>query len=449
MTTHDQDTDELAVRIGDALIRAGASSASTTTALLTIFDRSVLTGVSVAVTMGQITISHTGEDGTEPSTRVHEATPGTLDIRLRAGTNQVLEDFALGQLDAQEGLRAMDELEAQRTHSSHWPAVVGFSALGLGFSLILGGGAVTTIAAAVIAAAVYGVFAVLERVRAPGIFSLAAGGLTAVLAATGVSLVFDDAQTPVLIVAALAAWLAGIAAYGAIQDLITGWYLSATGRLMDVVTRTAGLVAGVVLGIHLLEPLVGSRVEYLESLQADSSRWVPSIIGAVLVSMGFALFAGGRGRTLAALGTFGGLVQLSVLSLGALGLSSYAAILATSVTAGALCVVLTRTLDLSSNATMTVVLLPLFPGMYVYQGLLGTIFATDGAGPAMLQGAITAFCLSVGGLLGQYIASEALWATRARQFTRMHPGQSFRKEMPFEQSSRDIMVPNFSRPFTH
>ncbi|WP_186304492.1 threonine/serine exporter ThrE family protein [Kocuria palustris] len=449
MPSNYQATDDFAIRLGDSLLRAGASSASTTTSLLAVYRRSDVIDVSVAVTMGQVTISHAGRDGATPSTRVNETATGTLDVGLRSETNRILEDFVLGHIDAEEGLRALNELEAQRSHASHWPSVLGYTALGLGFSLVLGGNTVTTIAATLLSAAVYGAFALLERLRAPGIFSLGAGGMMAVAGASVVTVLFDDVQTAVCIVAALAAWLAGIAAYGAVQDLITGWYLSATGRLMDVITRTAGLVAGVALGIHLIEPLLGSDPGYLESLQADSSRWIPSIIGAVFVSAGFALSAGGRGKVLASLGLFGGLVQLSVLIMGAAGMSSFASILTASVVAGALCVVLTRALDLASNATMTVVLLPLFPGMYVYQGLLGTIFATEGAGAAMLQGAITAFCLSVGGLLGQYIASEALWATRARQFARAHPGRTFRKEVPDEVNSSDIMVPVFSRPFTH
>lgn len=441
-------TDDLAVRLGDALLRSGASSASTTSALLAVYRRSELRDVSVAVTMGQITVSRPGQEGDAPSTRVHETSTGTLDIQLRARTNRILEGVVLGHLDAEQALEALEELEARRTRDSHGPAILGFSALGVGFSMILGGHTLTTIAAGMLSVAVYVTFAALERLRAPGIFSLGAGGLMAAAGATGIAAVVDGVQTAVCLVAALAAWLAGIAAYGAIQDVITGWYLSATGRLMDVFTRTAGLVAGVALGIHLLEPVLGRDPGYLETLEADGSRWALSIIGAVLVSSGFALSAGGRGRVLAALGIFGGAAQAGVLAMGELGMSSYASILSAAVIVGALCVVLTRTLGLSSDAAMTVVLLPLFPGMYVYQGLLGTIFAVEGAGAELLQGAITAFCLSVGGLLGQYVASETLWATRARQFARAHPGRIFRKEMPDEQNSRDIMVPIFSRPFT-
>ena len=92
--------------------------------------------------------------------------------------------------------------------------------------------------------------------------------------------------------------------------------------------------------------------------------------------------------------------------------------------------------------------LALFPGMLVYQGVLGTIFRVEGAGDSVLDAAITAFCLSMGGILGQYLASEALWATRRRQFRHNYPDRVFRKEMADEANFSDIMVPIFSKPFT-
>ncbi|WP_271403732.1 threonine/serine exporter family protein [Kocuria palustris] len=233
MQQNHQATDDLAIRLGDALIRSGASSASTTSSLLALYRSSELHDVSVAITMGQITISRPGRDGAAPSTRVHETTAGTLDIHLRSQANRILEDAVLGNLEATQALEALGELETQRSLASHWPSVLGFSAIGVGFSMILGGNGITTIAAGFLAVVVYASFAALEHLRAPGIFSLGAGGLMAVAGASGLAAVVDDAQTAVCIVAALAAWLAGVAAYGAVQDVITGWYLSATGRLME------------------------------------------------------------------------------------------------------------------------------------------------------------------------------------------------------------------------
>ena len=448
MLTTEQAAYKLAFQIADALIRSGAGSANTTKSLLSIFRKTDLRDVTVSVSSGQVTISHQDRPDKAPSTRVYESEPGTLDIGLRTETGEVLEDFVLGRISAEEGIERMDKILAESRIIGHKLTMTGFAMFGLGFSLILGGGLVTTICATVVSAVVYGVYALVQRAQAPGIFSLAAGGLTAVLGATVTGVLFSATQTAVCIVAALAAWLAGIAAYGAVHDVITGWYVSASGRILEAVTSTAGLVAGVTVGIHLMQPLVGDAVDYIEILEMDDSRWALSVLGAAAVSAGFALASGGRGWKLAALGLFGGLVQLGVLGISALGISSYGAILIASVVAGALGVLLTRALNLASNATLMVVLLPLFPGMLVYQGVLGTIFGIEDAGESVLKAAITAFCLCMGGMLGQYVASEVLWAGRRRQFKRHRPGQKFRREMANEENFSDIMVPIFSKPFT-
>jgi hypothetical protein len=45
--------------------------------------------------------------------------------------------------------------------------------------------------------------------------------------------------------------------------------------------------------------------------------------------------------------------------------------------------------------------------------MLGTIFGVDGSGDQLIAGAVTALCLSMGGLLGQFLASRSLTAARA------------------------------------
>ena len=182
---------------------------------------------------------------------------------------------------------------------------------------------------------------------------------------------------------------------------------------MDIASRTAGLVAGVALGIHLMAPYVGESVAYIEALRPDGVTWATAITGAVLVSGGYGLASSGRGIRLVALAALGGLVQLLVLIAQAVGLSSFVAILAAAVVVGAICVRVAPSLGLPSNASMMIALLPLFPGSYIYQGMLGTIFGVDGSGDQLISGAVTALCLSMGGLLGQFLASRSLTAARA------------------------------------
>ncbi|MDH5150561.1 threonine/serine exporter family protein [Kocuria palustris] len=419
MPSRDDDAFRLAMLLGEALIRGGASSAATTTCLQRALRSAGVDDATVGVTMGQIILSRPGRGTSAAINHVSEAPPGSLDLELRRRITAMLDDLAQGRRTVRECLAELGSREAdgpgcaQHAGARHAIPAAGLSLLGVGFCLLMGGTAATTLCAGVLSVAAYAAFAAMQHLRSPGIFSLAAAGLTAVLGATAATAVIDDAQTALCIVAALAAWLAGITAYGAAQDMITGWYLSAAGRVMDIASRTAGLVAGVALGIHLMAPFVGESVAYIEALRPDSVTWATAITGAVLVSGGYGLASSGRGIRLVALAALGGLVQLLVLIAQAVGLSSFVAILAAAVAVGAICVRAAPSLGLPSNASMMIALLPLFPGSYIYQGMLGTIFGVDGSGDQLIAGAVTALCLSMGGLLGQFLASRSLTAARA------------------------------------
>ena len=419
MPSRDDDAFRLAVLLGEALIRGGASSAATTTCLQRALRSAGVHDATVGVTMGQIILSRPGRGTSAAITHVSEAPPGSLDLELRRRITAMLDDLTQGRRTVRECLAELESREAdgpgsaQHTGARHAIPAAGLSLLGVGFCLLMGGTSATTLCAGVLSVAAYAAFALMQHLRSPGIFSLAAAGLTAVLGATAATAVIDDAQTALCIVAALAAWLSGITAYGAAQDMITGWYLSAAGRVMDIASRTAGLVAGVALGIHLMAPFVGESVAYIEALRPDGVTWATAITGAVLVSGGYGLASSGRGIRLVALAALGGLVQLLVLIAQAVGLSSFVAILAAAVAVGAICVRAAPSLGLPSNASMMIALLPLFPGSYIYQGMLGTIFGVDGSGDQLIAGAVTAFCLSMGGLLGQFLASRSLTAARA------------------------------------
>ena len=401
MPSRDDDAFRLAVLLGEALIRGGASSAATTTCLQRALRSAGVDDATVGVTMGQIILSRPGRGTSAAITHVSEAPPGSLDLELRRRITAMLDDLAQGRRTVRECLAELESREAdgpggaEHAGARHAIPAAGLSLLGVGFCLLMGGTAATTLCAGMLSVAAYAAFAAMQHLRSPGIFSLAAAGLTAVLGATAATAVIDDAQTALCIVAALAAWLAGITAYGAAQDMITGWYLSAAGRVMDIASRTAGLVAGVALGIHLMAPFVGESVAYIEALRPDGVTWATAITGAVLVSGGYGLASSGRGIRLVALAALGGLVQLLVLIAQAVGLSSFVAILAAAVVVGAICVRAAPSLGLPSNASMMIALLPLFPGSYIYQGMLGTIFGIATSLDQQNHGANPTLCHSI------------------------------------------------------
>lgn len=445
--TSDQAIYAFMTQCGETLIRSGASSASTTKTILAISRTAGLQNVTVSVTLGQLTISDPHESDGVPRTLIHEVAPGTLDISWRSQAEEVIESYLLREISLEDASAQLRQEVETPLRDQWWWTVIGFGILGGGFSLLLGGDIPTSIGATLVSVLVCYIFRWLSRLNSPGIFSYALGGLAAVVASTAFCLLTGSQEVAICIVAALAARLAGIAAYGAVQDALTGWYLSATGRILDVVTCTAGLVSGVAVGIAVCEPLAGDRVMYLQTLAPETTQWIPSLLGAMLVSAGFSLSSGGRRMRLLVMTVLGGLGQLGYLVLGSSNVSPFLVMAVTAAAIGAVSVLVSRPLKLTSNAIMMVALLPLFPGMSIYQGLLGIVFGQEGASQTMLEAAGTTYCLCVGGIAGQFVVSELMWFIRRRQFVAAHPGARFDKTMVEEHNARDIMVPIFSKPF--
>ncbi|MDO4917072.1 MAG: threonine/serine exporter family protein [Rothia sp. (in: high G+C Gram-positive bacteria)] len=440
-------TYEFMILVGDSLIRSGASSASTTRTLLAIANAEGIHNLTVSVTLGQLTLSAPQDDNGTPFTAVHEVSPGVLDIGWRSTTEEVVADYLLGNLTLYQAHHTLQQRVDKVAYPQWYWVAGGFAFLGAGFSFLLGADWVTMVGAAVTSLIVSTSFQHLEGMRFPGIFRFAIAGLLAVLISTMYCSLTNSQDVAVCIVSALAGQLAGIAAYGATQDAMMGWYLSATGRLLETLMSTAGLVSGVSVGIGIARRFVGEDVHFIEHLSSAHTPLINLLIGAGFVTGGFSLACGGRGIKLLSLMGLGiGAVALHyVVSL--LPISDYSALTSISIAVGAVAVVVSKPVHLTSNAIMMLVLLPLIPGMMIYQGMLGTLYGQADALKNLGQASVQFYCLSVGGTTGQFILSELLWLARKRQFQRRYPEGVFDKMMIEESNAQDVILPVFSRPF--
>lgn len=434
---------------GEGLLRSGASAASTTKTLLAICARAGLENVSVSIIVGQLTISYQPADNSPPISRVHNITPGVLDIWWRSKSENTIERFLLGDIDLEEADREFKQFyERQKNRSTWWWTTTGYGILGMGFSILLGGDFVTTIGAVLVSMVVSMLFRWLSRIGAPGIFSYAAGGFLAVMLAAGFMMLTNTNQATICVVSALAARLAGVTAYAVIQDSITGWYLSAVGRFVDIAVCTAGLISGVAAAIAAANPFIGDDIQLVELVTADTGSWLYAIGGAALVAGGFALASGGLKIRLIAMTVLGSLAQtLYLVTTQVFDVGTFFAIFLVGTIIGALCVLISRQVSLTSNALMLVALLPLFPGLMIYQGALSYFFGIGDSGTSLMEALVTTYCLSMGGTLGQYLMSQALWQVRKQQFLRRYPSGKFHTDQAHEYQAQDIMLPIFSKPF--
>lgn len=437
------------ILVGDSMIRSGASAASTTRTLLAIAHAEGRENVTVSVTLGQLSVSDSEGIEGNPYTDVHEVSPGVLEIGWRSTTEEIIADYLLKRLTLEE---AHDELATRITHRPSHPllaATAGMGILGAGFSLLLGADTVTMMGATITSLSVSISFNKLDRSRVPAIFRYALAGFIAVLIATIFCVISSSESVAICIVSALAGHLAGIAVYDATQDAMMGWYLSATGRMVEATMSTAGLVSGVAVGMGLMNHFLNEDFTYLQQLSSETTPLFKQLVGAALVTGGFALASGGRRTRLIILSLLGmGAVLLNFVVGDILPFSPFASKTVSAICVGATGVIISKQIHLTSNAIMMLALLPLIPGMMLYQGMLGSLYDEPDSFSTLKEALVLFYCLSVGGTTGQFIVSETMWALRKRQFTRQFPGQAFNKTMVEERNAQDVILPVFSRPFS-
>lgn len=404
---------DLAVRIGESSLVAGASASDVTLTIVRVAGAYGLDPVHVNVTYNSITAaSHRGDDG-RPITIlrvVRAATPDYEKLRTLQGlVSDVRRGLPLD--DARDRLRTI-----RRTPFRYQPVVViGAQALlAVGVAVMFGVNPLNIALAFVAAALAATTQHLLAKGNLPFFFSQIAGGfvLTMVAACTPLLILLGwataDAVRPSVIVAAgIVLMLAGLTVVGAAQDAIDGFALTAMGRILELVTQTLGVVLGILIGLQTARVVGIAMPPPTEALPFGP---VPlQFVGAALIALSVALINGAGLRivlTSAALSVVAWLGYLGAVTIGfdpaaAAGLGAFMG--------SFVGILLAYRLHVPSVAVTTAAILPMVPGAAVFRGLLWVVESGDNqslmfAGFATLASAATiGVSLAVGASLGIYL----------------------------------------------
>jgi uncharacterized membrane protein YjjB (DUF3815 family) len=249
----------------------------------------------------------------------------------------------------------------------------------------------------------------MTRRRIPFFYQQIAGGAVAtVIAAVATRLaepvVHMDAS--LVVTANIIMLLAGIGFMGAIQDALSGFYVTGGARILEAILATAGIIAGVSGGISLVAA-VGLELPPLEPAGFDLTAVSVASLGAAVgaAAFGFSSYAPIRS-----------LVPIGLLAAGAVAVTEavaaqdFARPWAVGVAAfavGLLSYTVSGRLRVPPLVVVVPAVVPLLPGLSIYRGLslLGQVDANVAEGLlAMVTAASVATALAAGVILGEYVA---------------------------------------------
>ncbi|MGY1664009.1 threonine/serine exporter ThrE family protein [Geodermatophilus sp. SYSU D00705] len=392
----------LALRIGASVLAVGAPSADVTAMVLRVAAAYGLTSCQVDITFTSITVSFDREDAV-PLTAMRIVRMSRLDYTRLQGITDLARAIGAGDLDVEEAHRRLDRVVAapatyrRSVNALAWAGVAGC------FGLVLGGGWREALIAALTTALIGQVMRVLDRRSLPVFFQQVVGAALA----TGVAvllLAWDvDVRTSLVVAAGIVVLLAGLSLVTAAQDAISGFPVTAGARAFEVVTLTAGIVVGIAGVLDLAQ-----RAQLPLTVVTTAAAPVPFPV-ALAASAGIAAFwalaSHARPHAVGLAATAGALAWATFWALSALGAGPPLASGIAAVVIGFSAEVLPQRLRIPPQLIAVCGIVPLLPGLAIYQGLFRIVVDTDiDGGLAALVGALAVgLALAAGVTLGEYL----------------------------------------------
>ncbi len=392
----------LALRIGEAMLAVGVSAADVTATVLRVAAAYGMTSCQVDVTFTSVTVSYDRANAV-PLTAMRIVRTRGMDYTRLQGITDLARAVGTGGVDIEQAHRRLDQVvSAPQTYrrgvrSLGWPVLAG------SVGVLLGGGWLVAVIAAGTTAVVERLMRVLNRRGLPLFFQQAAGA--AVATGVAVLLVAWDVgvRSSLVVAAGIVVLLAGLSLVGAAEDAISGFPVTAAARAFEVVTLTAGIVVGIA-GVLDLAQRAGIPLAVVNTATSSPPFGV-GLVASAGISAAWALASQARPRAGAVAAGAGALAWTTVWTVGALGGGPEVAAAAGATVVGLAGELLTERLRIPPLVVAVCGIVPLLPGLAIYQGLFTIIVAADlEGGLSTLVGAgAVGLALAAGVTLGEHL----------------------------------------------
>src|SRR3954467_10805925 len=377
---------DLALRIGEILLSSGAGAADVTATMLGITHHLGLRNADIDVTFTLLRMSYQLDPEEMPVLLTRNISQRDIDYDDLTRTHELVSDILEDRVDVAEARARVARLNSTGHWLPRWSVVAGSGVVGGGVSLILGGGAVVTVVAALAAVLITMLMRTLNRQRWPMFYQQIAGGMVAtvlalITAAVGqhLDLRVDTSQ---VITANIVLLLSGIGFMGAIQDALSGFYLTAGARIIEALLATAGLIAGVSAGLSLARPLGVSLVGVRPGSGAVYADVPLILVGAIVSACAFAFTCYAPLRALPAIGMSTLLGHLAFVSVQDPAQSMPWAAACAAVVIGLVSYTIAGRVGVPPLVVVVPALVPMLPGLLIYRGLS---LMADGNSAGILQ----------------------------------------------------------------
>jgi uncharacterized membrane protein YjjP (DUF1212 family) len=365
---------DLTLRIGELLLASGEAAEDVEAAMLGVAHAYRLDRCEPEVTFTLLSVTYQPSLVEPPisATRVVRRR-GTDHTRL-ASVYRLVADITGEEVSVEEAYRRLAEIRRNRHPYSSWALTLATGLLAAAATLLVGGRADPqawlVFLIAFVAAALGDRLAWLVASKGlPEFYQFVVAAMPAALSGVLLTAGHSGLRGSVVITGGLYGLLPGRALVAAVADGLTGYYITAAARLLEVVYLVVGIVIGVLSVLYIGVRLFGAELHPEQAL-ATHPFPVLQLASALLLTLCFAVLLQTSRQVLLQVTLLGG---VSWAVFGVLGQARVSTVLATGVAAmliGLFGQMLSRYQYASSKIYVTPALGPLLPGSVIYRGLL-------------------------------------------------------------------------------
>lgn len=398
----------LVMTMADQLSSMGMPAHSVTNLALNITDVYCQQKVHIDISYTQIFVSQDRGIDREPLTLIRTITPRETNYQLMQQLQDLSAKIANHTLTLDDAEKSLDKILSRVRRYPRWVIYIASGGISAGSAVLYSATWPLVLIAFFVGTVTAWLLGRLGRLALPPFFTQVVASLFITLFASALMwfvshgyVDFMGSVNPTLItVGGIVLLVAGMAIVGAFQDAIDEYYVTAGARLLRVAMMTTGIVAGVGIGLYASRKLGISFIPTPDRLTFASASY--QYLGAVIISASFALGNHTRLGGIILTGATGLLGYYTFLASSGAGLSSIPANALAGITIGFIATLVSRVWHMPSLAIVNASIVPLVPGLILYNGLMGLIAPENAPGgdDLLLRAILISVAIAAGASFG-------------------------------------------------
>lgn len=405
----------LSMTVADFLLSMNIPASDVVGVSLDITDRYCKRKISIDISSTILMFSQDRGNNREPLTLIRTSVGRPVNSTTIQALQELASDIRFGNLPLDDAEKILQTIIDKPREYPRWLLDAGNGSISAGVGTLLSGSIVIVVISFIVGALISRLLRILVAQQMPAFFIQAmAATLATMIAALFTWLSNHGFETlkqfdpNLIIIGGIVMLVSGLAIVGAVEDAIDEYYVTANARILRVAMMTAGIIAGVVFGLYVAGR-IGVNLEINTNKRAAGLRTWQYILSAVMISGGYALSTHSRLKAI----LLSGLIGATSLSLYIFALNHFTQVIAVfiaSVFVGGGATFISRLLKAPSTTLITAGVIPLVPGLALFNGLMvliikipETSLVVDSSAQLLVDALLVALAIAAGATLGRLV----------------------------------------------